>query len=96
MPPLPAPTPSFEIGENPNPKPNPVNSGFPAGMSFIAMPSIPALGPYSTWQQQQYSAWQPWDWIPPPWVMPLCLYPTSQWTRPTGPPKQPGVIRQHP
>ncbi|KAK2355896.1 hypothetical protein QL285_093268 [Trifolium repens] len=29
MSPLPAPTPSFEIGENPNPYPNPVNSGFP-------------------------------------------------------------------
>jgi len=28
--------------------------------------------------------------------MPPCPYPTSQWTRPTGPPKQPGILGQRP
>ncbi|MCI30948.1 hypothetical protein A2U01_0052159, partial [Trifolium medium] len=46
--------------------------------------------------QQQYSAWQPWGWTPPPWAMPPCPYPTSQWTRPTSPPKQPVILGQRP
>jgi len=51
--------------------------------------------PWSTppWhQQQQYSAWKPWGWTPPPWAMPPFPYPTSQWTRPAVPPKQPGIL----
>lgn len=47
-------------------------------------------------QQQQYPPWQQWGWAPPPWTMPPCPYPTSQWTRPTGPPKQPGILGQRP
>nr|XP_007159312.1 hypothetical protein PHAVU_002G227500g [Phaseolus vulgaris]ESW31306.1 hypothetical protein PHAVU_002G227500g [Phaseolus vulgaris] len=46
-------------------------------------------------QQQQYPAWHQWGWSPPPWTMPPCPYPTSQWTRPTGPPK-PGILGQRP
>ncbi|GAU50542.1 hypothetical protein TSUD_409860, partial [Trifolium subterraneum] len=42
-------------------------------------------------------AWQPWGWTPPPWAMPPCPYPTAQWTRPTGPPKQQsGILGQRP
>ena len=53
-----------------------------------------------TWpQQQQYPAWQSWGWTPPPWAIPPCPYPTSQWARPTGPtgpPRQPGILGQRP
>jgi hypothetical protein len=34
MSPLSAPTPSFEIGENPNPNPNPINSDFPCQSGY--------------------------------------------------------------
>ncbi|KAK2387504.1 hypothetical protein QL285_061276 [Trifolium repens] len=47
MSPLPAPTPSFEIGENPNPYPNPVNSGFPrqSGYGLGGYPRVWVLLP---------------------------------------------------
>ncbi|MCH92648.1 polynucleotidyl transferase [Trifolium medium] len=38
-------------------------------------------GPPGPQQQPQYPSWSPWGWTPPPWGVPLCLYPTSQWTR---------------
>ncbi|MCI62576.1 hypothetical protein A2U01_0083833, partial [Trifolium medium] len=53
-------------------------------------PSVLPSWPSPTWQQQQYSAWQPWGWTPPPWAM--SLYPTYPWTCPSGPPKQPGIL----
>ncbi|XP_058762377.1 uncharacterized protein LOC131635756 [Vicia villosa] len=57
------------------------------------VPSAPSPWSAPPWQQQQqYSVWQPWGWTPPPWAMPPCPYPTSQWTRPAGPPKQPGIL----
>ncbi|CAJ2670962.1 unnamed protein product [Trifolium pratense] len=48
------------------------------------------------WQQPQYPPWSPWGWAPPPWAVPPCPYPTSQWTRPTGPSRQPSILGQHP
>jgi len=58
-------------------------------------PNAPSPWSAPPWQrQQQYASWQPWGWNPPPWAMPLCPYPTSQWTRPTSPPKQQGIIGQ--
>ncbi|CAJ2655295.1 unnamed protein product [Trifolium pratense] len=61
-------------------------------------PSAPPPWSSPSWQQQpQYAAWQPWGWTPPPWALPPCPYPTAQWTRPTGPPKQqPGILGQRP
>ncbi|MCI98051.1 hypothetical protein A2U01_0119354, partial [Trifolium medium] len=48
------------------------------------------------WQQPQYPPWSPWGWTPPPWGVPPCPYPTPQWTRPTGPSRQPGILGQRP
>ncbi|MCI81931.1 hypothetical protein A2U01_0103205, partial [Trifolium medium] len=60
-------------------------------------PSAPPSWSSPPWQQQQqYPAWRPWGWDPPPWAMPPCPYPTSQWTCPTGHPKQPGILGQRP
>lgn len=42
--------------------------------------------PPPPWQQYQ------WGWMSPPWGLPPCPYPSSQWTRPSGPPKQPGLL----
>ncbi|GAU48004.1 hypothetical protein TSUD_404810 [Trifolium subterraneum] len=53
-------------------------------------------GPSQPWQQPQYPSWSPWGWTPPPWSVPPCPYPTSQWTRPTGPSRQPGILGQRP
>ncbi|XP_057456533.1 uncharacterized protein LOC130747578 [Lotus japonicus] len=46
--------------------------------------------------QQQYFPYQHWGWAPPPWAMPPCPYPTSQWTRPPAPPRQPGILGPRP
>jgi len=60
-------------------------------------PSAPSPWSAPPWRhQQQYPTWQSWGWTPPPWAMPPCPYPTSQWTRPAGPPKQPGILGQCP
>ncbi|MCI21695.1 hypothetical protein A2U01_0042864, partial [Trifolium medium] len=59
-------------------------------------PSAPPSRPSPPWQQQQYPACQTWGWTSPPWGMPLYPYPTSQWTRLIGPPKQPGILGQRP
>ncbi|XP_045824307.1 uncharacterized protein LOC123916808 [Trifolium pratense] len=48
------------------------------------------------WQQLQHPSWSPWGWVPPPWGVPPCPYPTSQWTQPTGTPRQPGILGQRP
>ncbi|KAL6576801.1 hypothetical protein OROMI_011077 [Orobanche minor] len=55
-------------------------------------------------RQQQYTAppWQQqglfpgWGWMPQPWAVPPCPYPSSQWTRPNGFVKQQGVLGQRP
>lgn len=78
------------------------NQGRGGGRGNRNAPQTGASNAPSPWsaplwqQQQQYTAWQPWGWTPPPWAMPPCLYPNSQWTRPAGPPKQPGILGQHP
>ncbi|XP_057445158.1 uncharacterized protein LOC130737411 [Lotus japonicus] len=55
-----------------------------------------AAAPSPPWQPPQYPSWNPWSWAPPPCAMPPCPYPTSQWTRPTGPPRQPGILGARP
>jgi len=45
-----------------------------------------------SWKTPQSFPWNPWGWTPPPWGMPPCPYPTSQWTRSTGPSKQVGIL----
>ncbi|XP_039682899.1 uncharacterized protein [Medicago truncatula] len=78
------------------------NQGRGGGRGNRSSPQSGASNAPSPWsappwqQQQQYPSWQQWGWTPPPWAMPPCPYPTSQWTRPTGPPKQPGILGQRP
>ncbi|XP_073223430.1 uncharacterized protein [Cicer arietinum] len=50
----------------------------------------PWSSPPAPWQQY------PWGWMSPPWALPPCPYPSSQWTRPNGPPKQQGLLGPHP
>lgn len=66
------------------------NRGGPRGGSTQGYPS------QQQFQQQQYPPYQQWSWTPPPWAMPPCPYPTSQWTRPPAPPRQPGILGQRP
>ncbi|XP_057433631.1 uncharacterized protein LOC130726387 [Lotus japonicus] len=44
----------------------------------------------------QYFPYQHWGWAPPPWAIPPCPYPTSQWTRPSAHPQHPGILGQRP
>ncbi|XP_057440105.1 uncharacterized protein LOC130731969 [Lotus japonicus] len=44
----------------------------------------------------QYILYQHWGWARPPWAMPPCPYPTSQWTRPSAPPQQPDILGPRP
>ncbi|XP_057435379.1 uncharacterized protein LOC130728065 [Lotus japonicus] len=54
------------------------------------------------WRPPPQASWNPWGWAPPPgwapspWGMPPCPYPTSQWSRPMGPPQQPSVLGPRP
>ncbi|MCI12964.1 hypothetical protein A2U01_0034074, partial [Trifolium medium] len=59
-------------------------------------------------QQHQFGGQQyppPWQshntyggcgWMPQPWAIPPCPYPSSQWAQPNGPAKQPGILGQRP
>ncbi|XP_057418177.1 uncharacterized protein LOC130712360 [Lotus japonicus] len=62
----------------------------------------PAAAPPS-WRPPPQASWNnPWGWATPPgwapspWGMPPCPYPTSQWSRPMGPPQQPSVLGPRP
>ncbi|GAU38402.1 hypothetical protein TSUD_52270 [Trifolium subterraneum] len=51
---------------------------------------------------QQYSSpWQQnntygWGWMPQPWAIPPCPYPSSNWAQPNMPSKQPGILGHRP
>ncbi|XP_057422763.1 uncharacterized protein LOC130716772 [Lotus japonicus] len=62
--------------------------GSRSGTSQGSSPPMPPQPPYYPYQH--------WGWAPPPWVVPPCPYPTSQWTRPSAPPRQPGILGPRP
>ncbi|MCH85502.1 hypothetical protein A2U01_0006348 [Trifolium medium] len=47
----------------------------------------------SPWQQNNTYGW---GWMPQPWAIPPCPYPSSNWAQPNGPSKQPGILGQRP